>query len=165
MTQHPKSKYSPKGLFRVNDTWRNTPHLASSLPRLEKNAHLAIAIKALMPDTLKSGWSAYLTDDALTLKVQHNGLATKIKQIAPNIVDGLNITGWDIKDMVVKVSHFNRPIWLIAPPKVEKPKQPRLLTPISAMHIANAIEHVPDESPIKAALIRMIATHGAKKPL
>ncbi|TDR31279.1 hypothetical protein [Hydromonas duriensis] len=163
MVTYSKSKYRPPGVWRVNDTWLQTSHLAHTLPRLEQNAHLSIAIKALMPDTLKTGWRAFLSEHILTLKVPHNALATKIKQIAPLIVDGLNMTGWSIHHMEVKVSHFNRPVWLISPKKEEVEKNPRILTVKSAHRIADTISHLPDDSPVKAALIRMLAIHGEKK--
>lgn len=163
MSHYSNSKYRPPGLWRVNDTWLQTSHLAQTLPRLEKNAHLNIAIKSLMPDTLKAGWSAYLSEQVLTLKVPHNALAMKIKQIAPLIVDGLNMTGWTIEHMEVKVSHFNRPVWLNSPKKPEAEKQSRILTAVSASHIANSLSHLPDDSPVKTALARILNTHGQKK--
>lgn len=163
MSPYSKSKYRPPGLWRVNDTWLQTSHLAQTLPRLEKNAHLSIAIKALMPDTLKTGWTAFLSEHTLTLKVPHNGLATKIKQIAPLILDGLNMTGWTVQHMEVKVSHFNRPVWLNSPKPIEAPKQSRTLSAVSASHLAHSVSHLPDDSPIKEAMVRMLRNHAHKK--
>lgn len=151
-----------KGLWRVHEAWRNTPHLANALPRLEQNAQLTVDLLALMPDTLKVGWKAYVSERTLTLKVPHNALAVKIKQMAPLLVSGLQMTGWAIDDMVVRVSHFNQPVWLKSQKEAEKavkPIVPRVLTPLSASRITESIAHLPDDSPVKAALLRLLQTH------
>jgi len=151
-----------KGQWRVHDAWHSTPHLANALPRLEQNAQLTQALMQLMPDTLKTGWKAYLSEDTLTLKVPHNALATRIKQMLPLLQDGLQMTGWRVSHMVVKVSHFNQPVWLKSEKdaeKVTKPIQPRILTPLSASCISDTIGHLPEDSPLRDALLRLLKTH------
>ena len=81
----------PKNLYKIQDSWRKTPVLASAMPRIETNTRLTANISDLMPTTLKKGWRAYLERNTLTLKVPHQSLAMKIKQQAPLILDGLKM--------------------------------------------------------------------------
>lgn len=149
----------PKGLWMVQDTWRASPHLAHNIPRLAENAKLSIALKALMPDTMKTGWSAFLSEQTLTLKVQHNAIATRIKQIAPLLIDGLAMTGWAVNKMEVKVSRFNQPVWLNVQKDPKADFTPRILSSGSAQHITSSMTHLPEDSPLYEALARILATH------
>lgn len=147
----------PKNIYTVQDTWRQTPVLAHAMPRIETNTRLSANIFELMPSTLKKGWSAYLEQNTLMLKVPHQALAVKIKQQAPLILDGLKMHGWDIKDMVVKVSQYNRPEWLNrAPDKKLVPNQ-RFISEKSARHIEHTIANLPENAPVRAVLLKLLS--------
>lgn len=152
-------KFQPKGLWLIQDTWQSTPHLAQNMPRLAQNAKLNTALNELMPDTLKTGWSAYLNEKILTLKVPHNAVATRIKQITPLLVDGLKMTGWTIDKMEIKVSHFNHPAWLGHKKKSTPTFTARVLTNTSSQHIKSVMAHLPKDSPLHNALLRILTTH------
>lgn len=143
----------------MQDTWHATPHLAINMPRLETNARLNLALKSLMPDTLQTGWSAYLSERTLTLKVPHNAIAMKIKQIAPMLVDGLKMIGWNIDKMETKVSHFNHPVWMSSKKKTNAVFTARILSPASSAHIAQSIAQLPEDSPLRTALAKILHTH------
>lgn len=159
MSKSPLPQLKPKGLWLIQDTWQASPHLADNMPRLAVNARLNIALKALMPDTLRTGWSAYLSERTLTLKVPHNALAMKIKQIAPMLVDGLKMTGWNIHHMEVKVSHFNHPVWLTTKKKTTPTFTARVLSSTSSTHIHSTINHLPEDSPVRIALTKILSEH------
>ncbi|MGL4768136.1 MAG: hypothetical protein ACRCV6_08695 [Formosimonas sp.] len=160
----PKTPAKPqsKGLWKVQDTWQANPHLAHNMPRLAANARLTVALKALMPDTLQVGWSAYLSEQTLTLKVPHNALATKIKQIAPLLLDGLTMTGWAITHMEVKVSRFNHPEWMSRKKTTTPTFTARILSAKSSARIQDSILHLPEDSPLRTALEKILSEHKAK---
>ena len=147
----------PKNLYTIQDSWRKTPVLAQAMPRIETNTRLTANISELMPTTLKKGWRAYLERNTLTLKVPHQALAMKIKQQAPLILDGLKMYGWDIKDMVVKVSQFNRPEWLNRAPNKKLVKNQRFISEKSAQQIEQTIANLPEDAPVRAVLIKLLA--------
>jgi hypothetical protein len=148
----------PKNLYKIQDSWRMTPVLTRAMPRIETNARLSANISDLMPSTLKKGWRAYLERNTLTLKVPHQALAMKIKQQAPLILDGLKMYGWDINDMVVKVSQFNRPEWLNKAPNKKLIKNQRFISKTSARHIEQTIANLPEDAPARAILLKLL-TH------
>lgn len=155
-------KLQHKGLWSVQDTWQANPHLAHNMPRLATNARLNVALKSLMPDTLQTGWSAYLSEQTLTLKVPHNALATKIKQIAPMLVDGLKMIGWAIDKMEVKVSRFKHPEWMSTKKITTATFTARVLSPASSARIQNSIAHLPEDSPMRIALEKILSEHKVK---
>lgn len=159
MQKKASKKFQPKGLWLIQDTWQTTPHLAKNMPRLAQNAKLNKALSELMSDTLKTGWSAYLDEQILTLKVPHNAIATRIKQIIPLLVDGLVMIGWSIDKMEVKVSHFNHPAWLGHKKKSTSIFTARILSSTSSQHIKSAMTHLPKDSPLRDALARILTTH------
>lgn len=151
-----------KGQWRVNDAWRCNPVLGRALPQLEQNVRLTADLVALMPDTLKVGWKAYLSERTLTLKVPHNAIAVKIKQLKPLLLSGLQMTQWPIDDMVVKVSHFNQPVWLKTQKDAQQQEKPithRILTPLSADRIHETVGRLPEDSPLSEALTRLLKNH------
>ena len=100
-----------------------------------------------------------MSERTLTLKVPHNALAMKIKQIAPMLVDGLKMTGWNIHHMEVKVSHFNHPVWLTTKKKTTPTFTARVLSSTSSTHIHSAINHLPEDSPVRIALTKILSEH------
>lgn len=147
----------PKKMYRIQDSWRRTPVLAHAMPRIETTTRLSANIEQFMPSTLKKGWRAYLEQDTLLFKVPHQALAMKIKQQAPLIMDGLKMYGWDITQVVVKVSQFNQPVWLNRAPNKKLVKNQRAISAKSAQHIRNTIDKLPEDAPIRAVLINMLA--------
>ncbi len=158
-----KNSPLPKNIYKVQDSWRMTPVLAQAMPRIETNTRLTQHISDLMPTTLKTGWRAHLERNKLTLKVPHQALAMKIKQQAPLILDGLKMYGWDITDMVVKVSQFNRPEWINRAPNKVLVKNQRVISEKSAQRIAETIEHLDEDSPVRAALQQLLAHRAARE--
>ena len=65
--------------------------------------------------------------------------------------------GWDIKDMVVKVSQFNRPEWLNRAPNKKLVKNQRFISETSARHIEHTIANLPEDAPVRAVLIKLLA--------
>lgn len=159
MSSKTHQSFKPKGLWLIQDTWQSTPHLAQNMPRLAQNAKLNAALSELMPDTLRTGWSAYLNERVLTLKVPHNAVATRIKQIAPLLLDGLIMTGWAIDNMEVKVSHFNHPAWLGSKKKTTATFTARVLSNTSSCHIQSTLSQLPEDSPLREALLRILVAH------
>ena len=158
-----KNSPLPKNIYKVQDSWRLTPVLAQAMPRIETNTRLSQNISDLMPSTLKSGWRAHLEGKKLTLRVPHQALAMKIKQQAPLILDGLNMYGWDISDMVVKVSQFNRPEWINRAPNKVLVKNQRVISEKSAQRIAELVTQLDADSPVREALMHLLATHSAQR--
>lgn len=153
----------PKNIYKVQDSWRMTPVLARAMPRLETNTRLTLHIGELMPSTLKTGWRAHLERNKLMLKVPHQALAVKIKQQAPLILDGLKMYGWDITDMVVKVTQFNRPEWINRAPNKVLVKNQRVISQKSAHRLAELMHQLDDDSPVREALAHLLATHRAQQ--
>ncbi len=153
----------PKNIYTVQDSWRMTTVLSQAMPRIETNTRLTLHITELMPSTLKTGWRAHLERHKLTLKVPHQALAVKIKQQAPLIIDGLKMYGWDINDMVVKVTQFNRPEWINRAPNKVLVKNQRVISEKSAQRIAETIEHLDEDSPVRAALQQLLAHRAARE--
>ena len=157
-----KNRPLPKNIYQIQDSWRNTPVLAQAMPRIETNTRLTLHITELMPTTLKTGWRAHLERNKLTLRVPHQALAMKIKQQAPLILDGLKMYGWPIDDMVVKVTQFNRPEWINRTPNKVLVKNQRVISDQSARRIAQTIAELDEDSPVRAALQRLL-DHRAEK--
>ena len=158
-----KNRALPKNVYQIQDSWRIAPVLAQAMPRIETNTRLTMHISELMPTTLKSGWRAHLERNKLTLKVPHQALAMKIKQQAPLIIDGLKMFGWDIQDMVVKVTQFNRPEWINRAPNKVLVKNQRVISEKSARRIAETISQLDDDSPVREALQRLLAHRVARQ--
>lgn len=158
-----KNRPLPKNVYQIQDSWRIAPVLAQAMPRIETNTRLTLHITELMPSTLKTGWRAHLERNKLTLKVPHQALAMKIKQQAPLILDGLKMYGWDIEHMVVKVTQFNRPEWINRAPNKVLVKNQRVISDQSARRIAETITQLDDDSPVRAALQRLLAHRAAKQ--
>ena len=158
-----KNRPLPKNVYQIQDSWRIAPVLAQAMPRIETNTRLTLHISELMPTTLKSGWRAHLERNKLTLKVPHQALAMKIKQQAPLIIDGLKMYGWDIQDMVVKVTQFNRPEWINRAPNKVLVKNQRVISEKSAQRIAETIAQLDEDSPVRAALQQLLAQRAAKQ--
>jgi hypothetical protein len=154
MSRFPRS--SPKATSLrpqpVAELLGRTEAFAALRAGVEQIAALERDLAQLLPDYLATSVEpGFVKDGALTLYAAHSALAARLRHLEPRLVAELQLRGWNIRTLAVKV----RPR---AAPAPQRPKEARM-TPLGAASLRSLSEALPT-SPLKAALARMAARHA-----
>lgn len=128
---------------------------AEPLARLHEHALLLTRMQRLLGQLIGPALAAHSRvvqwqDGLLTLHADNNALAARLRQSLPTIAEGFSAQGWPVSQVAVKV----RP----RPAEPQPPPVPQRTLPASAAtRLAQLQASLPDDSPLREALARLLA--------
>lgn len=122
------------------------------LPSIKRNASLQKECAAILPALFDSCEVLQLADEQLSVAAPNASLASKLKQTLPKLLAQLQLRGWQINAIRIKVQVRK---------SIEKPSPVKqLVFSSSAIHAFDALEQSLDDTPqnaeLRAALHRLV---------
>lgn len=114
------------------------------LPTIKRNASLQKECGTILPAIFESCEVLQLADEQLTLSTPNAALASKLKQQLPKLQSQLQLRGWQISAIRIKVQ-VRKTVEKSSPVK-------QLVLSTQAVHAFDVLEHALEDTPQNAAL-------------
>lgn len=140
------------GSIPVMDFLQRHETAAGLLPSAQRILRLGQDLRPLLPSALRDTCEVSGFDDTvIVLRVSSSGAAAKLRQTLPRLRDGLLARGWQVSAIRTRVQPGGA---AVIPSTWRAPSDTAI--PASGLAAFDALERTLDESPLKAAVERLL---------
>jgi len=138
---------------------RRNDKISPLLPTIKRNASLQKDCEAILPYIFPSCEILQLSDSHLTLATPNAAFASKLKQQLPKLQSQLQLLGWQVHSISIKVQIRNT-VEKVAPVK-------QLVLSQQAVNAFDLLEHTleatPQNASLRSALARLVQRNQFRK--
>lgn len=137
-----------ESLDRIVEHGQGLAQLADHAKRLWRATY---TLQRGLPPFLQQGWRVVnVQDGVLSIHADNGSVATRLKQMVPTLVQGMQLGGWPIQDIQIKVR-------VQSTPQMPKPAPvPRTIPASAATSLNTLLDYLPEDSPLRDNIDRLV---------